>query len=206
MSWQVANIEELRGDRPEAYIRRHFDIAAFGVNAWTPREDGTIIPEHDEMSSGEEEFYLVLSGTATFALGEETVEAPTGTAIHVEPAVTRSATGPAGTTILAVGATRGEAYRPTGWEIGAPALPLFASGDYAGAKEILLGGLAAFPESPMMLYNLACAEARLGEREAALTHVARAAELDARFAGYAQTDEDLESIRDDAAFPAAVPA
>ena len=203
MSWKATRIEEITDESGAAHIRRHFGIGAFGVNASTAREDGaTLVPEHaEDDASGQEELYLVVSGSATFVLDGEEVDAPPGTLVFAPPGVRRSATGRTGTTVLVVGATPGKGYVPTGWEISAPALPLFASGDYAGAKAILIDGLEEFPESPLLLYNLACAEAQLGERDAALGHLARAAELDPRFREYARTDDDLESIRDAPEFP-----
>jgi len=204
MSWKATHIEAITNELGAAHIRRHFGIGAFGVNASTASEDGaTLIPEHTEDDGpGQEELYLVVAGDATFVLDGEEVDAPAGTLVFAPPGVRRGATGRAGTTVLVVGAPRGEAYIPSGWEIGAPALPLFATGDYAGAKAILIEGLEEFPESALMLYNLACAEARLGERDAALGHLVRAAELESRFAEYARTDDDLESIRDAPEFPA----
>jgi tetratricopeptide (TPR) repeat protein len=203
VSWEVARIDELLSEGA-AHLRRHLGIKAFGVNAWSVREDGeTIIQEHDELSGGDEELYVVMSGTAVFDLDGETVHATAGSVIHVSPEVRRKATGSTGTTILAVGATPGRAYVATGWEIGASALPRFAAGEYADAREILQRGLEEYPSSGLMLYNLACAEAQLGERGAALEHLARAAELEERFAEYAQTDDDLASLRDDPAFPKA---
>ncbi len=41
-----------------------------------------------------------------------------------------------------------------------------------------------------------------GTREEALDYLLRAVELQASFAEYAQSDDDLASIRDDPAFPA----
>lgn len=52
-----------------------------------------------------------------------------------------------------------------------------------------------------MLYNLACAESLAGHREEALEHLRRSIELDERFAEYAQTDGDLEAVRDEPGFP-----
>lgn len=63
--------------------------------------------------------------------------------------------------------------------------------------------LAETPDNGGVHYNLACAKARGGRADEALEHLRRAVELQARFAGYAQTDEDLASIRDDPGFPAA---
>ena len=204
MSWKTASVEEITDELGAAHVRRHLGIGAFGVNASTAREDGaTLVPEHTEDDGArQEELYVVLAGNATFVLEGEEVEASEGTLVFAPPGVRRSATGRAGTTVLMVGAPQGEAYVPSGWEIGAPALPLFASGDYAGAKTILIEGLEEFPESPLLLYNLACAEARLGERDAAIGHLVRSAALESRFANYAQTDDDLETIRDHPSFPA----
>ncbi|MCP9485778.1 MAG: hypothetical protein MSC30_07940 [Gaiellaceae bacterium MAG52_C11] len=203
MTWKTASIEAITDAAGMAQIRRYFDIGAFGVNAWTAGEAGAVLVQEHTESDGldQEELYVVLSGTATFVLGDEKLEASPGTLVFVPPEVRRSATGTAGTTVLAVGATRDVVYQPTGWEIGAPALPLFTAGDYAGAKALLTAGLNEFPESPLMLYNLACAEARLGERHDAVAHLVRAAALDARFAEYAQSDDDLATIRDDPSFP-----
>jgi mannose-6-phosphate isomerase-like protein (cupin superfamily) len=203
VTWRATRIEEITDESGAAHIRRHFGIGSFGVNASIAREDGaTLVPEHaEDDTSGQEELYLVVAGNATFVLDGGEVDAREGTLVFAPPGVRRTATGRAGTTVLAVGATPGKAYVPTGWEIGAPALPLLASGDYVGAKAILVAGLEEFPESPLMLYNLACAEARLGARDEALGHLARAAELDPRFGEYARTDDDLESIRDAPEFP-----
>ena len=62
--------------------------------------------------------------------------------------------------------------------------------------------LAETPDNGGVHYNLACAKARAGRADKALEHLRRAAELEPRFAGYAQTDEDLASLRDDPGFPA----
>jgi uncharacterized cupin superfamily protein len=45
---------------------RYLGIHAFGINAYTPGEDGTLINEHDELGSGQEELYVVLDGAPTF--------------------------------------------------------------------------------------------------------------------------------------------
>ena len=62
--------------------------------------------------------------------------------------------------------------------------------------------LAETPDNGGVHYNLACAHARAGRADAALDLLTRAVELEPRFAGYAQTDEDLASIRGDERFPA----
>jgi tetratricopeptide (TPR) repeat protein len=187
-------------------IRSTLDVRAFGINAWTATDDDQqLIGEHDE-AEGEkhEELYVVLTGNATFTLDGETVDAPEGTIVHVaDPAVRRGAKGSRGTTILAVGAKRGEAFTPSQWERSAEALRYWPTEDWDKAIAVLEGHLSETPENGGVHYNLACAMARAGRADESLESLRRAVELDSRFAKYAQSDEDLVSIRDDPGFPAA---
>jgi tetratricopeptide (TPR) repeat protein len=205
--YEVARLDEIErdGSRSEWIpIRRHLGISAFGVNAWASADKGAeIIREHEESSIGHEEFYVVLEGAATFTVDGQEVEAPAGTAIFVrDPAVRRGArTKAGGATILTVGAKPGEAFRIAPWERNAEVIPLFERGEYAEAKQLLQQLLADAPDAAGPMYNLACAEARLGEHEAALDHLARAVELHPDFADLARDDPDLAPIRDDSRFP-----
>jgi quercetin dioxygenase-like cupin family protein len=206
--WRTARLDEIErsGTRNEWIpIRHHFGIAAFGVNAWSGDEGAEIVSDHDESSIGHEELYVVVRGRATFTVDGEEFDAPTGTAVFVrDPAVRRAARAAAGgATILAVGAKPGEPFRVSPWEVNAEIFPLFDRGEYAEAKRRLQEAVAKYPDTGGPLYNLACAEARLGETEAALEHLRSAVVLEARFAEYAQGDEDLASIRDDPRFPSA---
>ena len=205
MTHRIANLAELRNPEGWAAVRRELGVSAFGINTWTAAEDGAaIIAEHAETQSGQEELYLVLEGHATFTVDGEQVDAPHGTLLHVaDPALRRGAIGTAGTTILVVGGKPGEPYGVTGWEANADVFPLFKRGEFGQAKELLEAALAQYPGQAGVLYNLACAEARLDEPAAALAHLSQAVELSSPFAGYAQGDEDLASIRDDPGFPAA---
>ena len=66
----------------------------------------------------------------------------------------------------------------------------------------LEAGLAAYPDAWQGHYNLACFEARLGNRDAALDQLERAAEID-REASWRSTrpsDEDFASLKDDPRF------
>ena len=83
-------------------MREHLGIHAFGINAYTPGEDGTLISEHDEAGSGQEELYIVLDGMAIFEIDGEAFDAPPGTLVFVGPESRRKATGDG--TLLAVGA------------------------------------------------------------------------------------------------------
>ena len=202
---KIASLAEIRDEGGWARIRRHFEIGAFGINAWTAAGDGgQVISEHAEEEDGHEELYLVLEGHATFAVDGEEVDGPAGTFVHIsDPAIRRGATGTAGTTILAVGGKPGEAYVSTGWDTVSEIFPMFERGEYAEAKQVLEAGIANYPGQPGLVYNLACAEARLGEHEAALAHLREAVERNPVSARYAQDDDDLASIRDDPGFPAA---
>jgi quercetin dioxygenase-like cupin family protein len=186
-------------------IRSTLGIGAFGINAWTATEDGQqVIGAHDE-ASGEahEEVYVVLSGNATFTFDGETVEAPQGTVVHVpDPTVERGAVATAGTTILVIGAKPGVVFTPSSWEQSAEALRYWPTEEWDKAVEVLEGQLERDPERAGTHYNLACAHARADRPDDALGYLTRAIELQESFAGYARTDEDLESLREDPRFPA----
>jgi tetratricopeptide (TPR) repeat protein len=202
--YATAHLSEIDGPGGWMPIRRHFGIQAFGVNAWKGEETGaSIIGEHDEQTLKHEELYVVVAGRATFTVDGETIDAPTGTVVFVRDPATKRAAEAAepGTTVLAVGARPGEAYTPSVWEENADIIPLFEQGEYAQAKERLLAALEENPNDGGLLYNLACAESRLGEHEAAITHLAQAVEQQARFAEYAQSDPDLEAVRGVSGFP-----
>jgi quercetin dioxygenase-like cupin family protein len=185
-------------------VRRTLGIQAFGINAWTATEDGQqVIGEHDEADGEQhEEVYVVVSGDATFSLDGETFDAPQGTMVHVpDPTVKRGAVGTSGTTILALGAKRGEAFNPSPWERTAEALAFWPTEEWDRAIEVLESHLAETPENGGTLLNLACALARAGRPVDALDRLREAIALEDRFLQYAQTDEDLASIRDDPSFP-----
>jgi hypothetical protein len=202
--WGVTTLDETVGAGGWAPLRRHFDVGAFGVNAWRGDEAGAVvIPEHHELETGHEELYVVVAGSATFTVDGETVPGPTGTVVFVrDPAVKRAAVADEpGTTLLTVGAKRGEVFEPSAWEDNYDAILRFNEGDWEGGRQLLLGALERRPDSAVYRYNLACAEARLGEREAAIGHLLAAVEAESRFREAAQTDEDLASLRDDPRFP-----
>ena len=187
-------------------IRSSLGVLAFGINAWTATEDGqTLIGEHDEAGGeGHEELYLVVEGRATFTLDGEEFDAPARTVVHVaDPADKRAAVGTAGTTVVAVGAKRGEAFTPSLWERSAEALRYWPTEEWDRAIEVLEKHLAETPDNASVFYNLACAEARAGKTDEALAHLGRAIELDERFRGYAPSDDDFAPIRDDPRFPTA---
>jgi tetratricopeptide (TPR) repeat protein len=62
--------------------------------------------------------------------------------------------------------------------------------------------LAEHPDHPHTLYNVACAEAALGEHDAALEHLTRAIELEPKSREWAAKDAQFDPIREDPRFPA----
>src|SRR5215208_3790693 len=112
-TWQVAHLDDIERRGSDIAVREHLGIHAFGGNAYTPGEGGTVINEHDEAGSGQQELYIVLEGKATFEVDGQAVDAPPGTLVFVRPESRRKATGDG--TILAVGATPGETYQGVDW-------------------------------------------------------------------------------------------
>jgi tetratricopeptide (TPR) repeat protein len=203
--YKMARLEEIDeitdGREPWRPVRHHFGIRSFGVNAWTGHEAGDrIINEHDEEGE-DEELYVVQSGRARFELDGESVDAPAGTFVFVEPGVRRTAFAEeAGTTLLAVGGTPGQAYEPSGWELWAEVRPLYEAKQYDEAADRASALVNAHPEYPMMVYNLACVESLAGRKEDAIAHLRQAAEQSDRAREYAARDSDFDAIRDEPEF------
>ena len=183
-------------------VRRHFDIQAFGVNAYTADEAGQRVVEEHREEGGHEELYVVVSGRATFMLDGEEHDAPAGTLVHCPPGTLRGAmAAEPGTTVLGIGAKPGEVFKPSGWEWAFVGMSLFNQGQEEAARRELEAGIEAYPDDWQGYYNLACMEARLGNRDLALARLRRAAEIDpAVVAKYAPDDEDFASLKDDAEF------
>jgi tetratricopeptide (TPR) repeat protein len=208
----VAHLDDLERRGPfsgawHLFIRNRFDIASFGIGAYVADEPGVdVIEEHDETGSlagGHEELYLVLRGRATFLVDGDEVDAPAGTLVFVgDPATRRKATAQEpGTTVLAIGGVRGEAFAPAPWESIAPFWEPLSRGDYDGARRALERGLEQYPGNAGIHFNLACVESLAGRREAALDHLREAVVRgDERMLHLARTDDDLAPLREDPRF------
>jgi tetratricopeptide (TPR) repeat protein len=208
-AYQTARLADL--ERPDGWspIRLALDVRAFGINAWTGHETGaSVIPEHDERPSGHEELYLVTAGHAIFTVDGDEVDAPAGTIVLVrDPTATRGAVArEAGTTVVSAGAKPGEAYRPLAWETNRDVFALLDSGKHAEAKRLLTDALERYDDRATLFYNLACAEAQLGETDAALEHLRAALNERPSLAEAAATDADFEPLRGDPRFPEIVAA
>jgi tetratricopeptide (TPR) repeat protein len=201
---RLEDIDELSdGREPWRPVRHHFGITSFGINSWTGRAAGDrIINEHDEEGE-DEELYFVHSGRARFELDGERVDAPAGTFVFARPGVKRTAFAEEpGTTILAAGATPGQVYTPTGWELWAPVGRLYQEGRYDEAADQARDLAAAHPQYPELLYNAACCESLAGRKADAIEHLRLAIETSASVRSNLTEDSDLDPLREEPEFQA----
>jgi tetratricopeptide (TPR) repeat protein len=185
-------------------VRRPLGVTAFGINAYTAANTGDeVVEEHDETQLGHEEIYAVVAGHATFTVDDEEVDAPAGTLVFLDdPKQRRSAVAKVpNTTVLAIGGVPGK-HEVSNWELFFPALPHMREGRYDEARRILEEALAE-RDVAVLHYQLACTEAQAGNPERALGELETAVAMDARCRGWAATDEDFASVRDDPRFPSA---
>jgi mannose-6-phosphate isomerase-like protein (cupin superfamily) len=88
-------------------LQHALGIDTFGANVLVASQaDQTLVEEHDEQTSGQQELYVVLEGEAIFELDGEHARLGKGTALAVtDPSVRRSARAlRPGTALLIIGA------------------------------------------------------------------------------------------------------
>ena len=78
----------------------------------------------------------------------------------------------------------------------------FASNNYELARSLTEQCLKVAPDDPSSIFNLACAEARLGNADSAIVSLRRSIDLGFRNAKHLADDEDLTSLRAHAEWPA----
>ena len=205
--WRAAHIEDLEKRGRFTPLREHLGIHSFGINAITLGDDGTLINEHDESGSGQEELYVVLRGIARFEIDGETVEAPAGTFVSVPPESRRKATGDA--TILALGGTPGQAYQSLdwggAWPIHNESMKAYGEKRFSDALVALRGGLKRFPDHAGLNYNYACFATLAGQvDDETFARLRRAGEAFPPFREQARADEDLAAVRGDPRFDEAL--
>jgi quercetin dioxygenase-like cupin family protein len=204
-TWQVARLDELDrfGPNDEGTIwrpvRRRFGVRAFGVNAWTGAAPGDRVIEKHREPDGPEEVYVVLTGRATFELGDEEVDAGAGTFVFVPPGTVRGAiAAEPETTIVAVGAKPGEVFEPSAWEEWYVADVHRRRGDLDTARRIMDDLVARSPDVWQAHYNRACFESVAGNTDGAFESLRRAAELNAdEVRRITPDDPDFDPIRED---------
>jgi quercetin dioxygenase-like cupin family protein len=209
-SYSVARLDDIPKRDSWIPVRDHLGIGAFGVNAFRADEaGGTVISEHTELMAKHEELYVVVAGHATFTIGGEEVDAPSGTLVFVsDPETRRGAVArEAGTIVLVVGGKPGEPFRVSPWEESwresGDAMALYREGRYAEAADVLREAVERFPESGGLYYNLACFDSMAGAgAETVAAELARSIELYPSFRDYAREDSDFDPVREDPAFKA----
>jgi hypothetical protein len=205
-TYAIARSDEIDALRDGRYryrpVRHHFGITSFGVTAWVGLAAGDpIINQYDEDSEPAEELFVVVSGRAIFELEGEQVEATPGTLVFTQQGTRRTAVAaePA-TTILVFDGTPGKAYDATGWELWAPLRPLYDRGEHVELQARLEDLIAANPQYPMLVYNLACSESLSGHTVEAIDHLRRAAGASEKLRADARQDSDFDPIRDEPSF------
>ncbi|HEX5449031.1 MAG TPA: hypothetical protein VFW85_03135 [Gaiellaceae bacterium] len=206
-TWKLARLDEIEKRGRDIPVREHLGIGAFGVNAFTPGDDGKLIGEHDEAGTGQEELYIVIEGHATFVIDGERVEAPAGSYVFVRPEAKRTATGEG--VVLALGATPGKAYEPLdwgdAWKFHQDSMTAYSEQRYADAVEAVRAGLEHSPNNSGLHYNYACFATLAGDTsDETFEHLRRSVELHASFREQARLDGDFTTVRDDPRFAQAL--
>lgn len=124
--YRVAHVSEIvtpAGNEPGRAawraVRLHFGVSSFGIAAYAAEAAGDVLSgEHTEVDTRHEELFFVAVGRAAVRVGDDTIDAPAGTFVHVpDPAVMRGATAlEPGTMLLAVGGEPGVAFEVSSWE------------------------------------------------------------------------------------------
>jgi hypothetical protein len=206
-TWKVVHLDDMERRGRDIPVREQLGIQAFGINAFTPDEDGSLVNDHDEAGSGQEELYIVLDGNATFEIDGETVDARPGTLLFVGPGSRRKATGDG--TVLVVGGTPGEAYQGVDWGEAWPfhseSMTAYGEQRYADALEAVRGALERMPDHAGLHYNYACFATLAGDTgDDTFAHLQRSIELLPRFREDARRDDDFAAIREDPRFQEAL--
>ena len=206
-NWKLARLDRIERRGRDIPVREHLGIRSFGINGFVEGEGGTLINEHDEAGSGQEELYFVIDGTATFEVDGETIEAPKGSLLYVGAEAKRKATGNA--TILAMGATPGAVYQAVDWGEAWPfhqeSMIAYSEQRYVDALAAVRRALARMPDHPGLNYNAACFATLAGDTsDETFEHLRRAGELLPRFRDDARRDDDFASVRDDPRFEQAL--
>jgi mannose-6-phosphate isomerase-like protein (cupin superfamily) len=106
-----------------ARVRAELGITAFGVQVVDlPPTSGELAPEHDHQHDGQEELYLLLSGSAEVVVPDRVIPLDAETFVRLGPSVRRRIrSGPTGARVLMIGAVPGRPYvPPANTELGGP--------------------------------------------------------------------------------------
>lgn len=95
------------------YVGKGLGVTAWGMNVARLPAGWADYPEHDHAEEGQEEVYVVLAGDALLEAGGESWTLEPGTFARVGAKQKRKITpGESGVTLLALGGTPGEPFKP----------------------------------------------------------------------------------------------
>ena len=107
----VPSVPAEQPDDPDWKPLQHYlGLTAFGLSTYTAAEAGVVLAEeHDELPSGQEEAYVVLTGRVRFDVGGERIELGPGGVVAIRDTVVkrRAEALDEGTTLLGIGSTPG---------------------------------------------------------------------------------------------------
>jgi hypothetical protein len=176
-------------------VRAHFDLRAFGTNAYSAQRvgDDVVEPHTENADYAHEELYFVARGRATFTLDGETIDAPAGTYVFVPDTATHrhAVAAEPETTVLSFGGP--PTFTPSAWEWSFRAAPHIED-EPQRAREILEDGLRRHPDSPSLLIASARVEVRTGHEQAARELVRRALERQPEAEELARQDPRLAAL------------
>jgi uncharacterized cupin superfamily protein len=111
--YDMVRLGDLEG--PMKKVRKALGVSSFGVN-YGDLPPGAEGHKHDETGSGQEEVYVYVQGSGTLYLDDEQLPVEAGTAVRIDPGVTRQpVAGDDGLAWVAVGAPSGREYEPPSW-------------------------------------------------------------------------------------------
>jgi quercetin dioxygenase-like cupin family protein len=197
VTWTVTSLDSVVSHAGWRPLRIELGVEAFGVNSWHGEAGETLVIDHDEVLTGHEELYVVLSGHARIEVNGEPVDAPAGTLVFVgDPGARRLAVALVdGTEIFTVGSEPGEPFRRSGWEIVYELAGYYESGDYGRALALAEKALVEHSTDWAVLYWAATSAAQLGRFDEALDYLRRAAELEPTIRPRAETQPAFDPIR-----------
>jgi hypothetical protein len=147
-------------------VRSQLGLRAFGAAGFVGREPGDLVvePHTEDEGRGHQELYVVLRGAARFVLDGETLAAPAGTLVVVEPHVHREAVATErDTAVLAFGGP--PTFEPAGHEYMARVRGAVDRPQEALA--IAEAGLRELGDTPGTRYAMALAAAAAGDQDEA---------------------------------------
>lgn len=93
-------------------VRAGLGVTSFGIQLEELPPNTDAYPEHDHSHDGQEEVYIILKGSTTLKVGDDSYELGEGSYARVGPEEKRKLiTSSEGATVLALGATPGAVYQ-----------------------------------------------------------------------------------------------